>query len=126
MVDRSSFSSVGSLFHARGAATEKALSAIHRRVHGTMRSPDDEACSADHAGTSATDVSKTEVYSGVCVRALSHHNVKGIPYAITERRVVELIPVLGRQPAGDASHKPGGRLPLLSARPSATLAIVAW
>jgi len=51
---------------------------------------------------------------------------KGRPYAITERRVVELIPVLGRQPAGDVSHKPGGRLPLLSARPPATLAIVAW
>ena len=29
----------------------------------------------------------------------------------------ELIPVLGSQPAGDLSHKPGGRLPLLSARP---------
>jgi len=31
------------------------------------------------------------------------------------------IPVLGSQPAGDASHKPGGRLPLLSARPAVTL-----
>jgi len=30
--------------------------------------------------------------------------------------VPELIPVLGSQPAGDVSHKPGGRLPLLSAR----------
>jgi len=35
---------------------------------------------------------------------------------IAERRVPELIPVLGSQPAGDVSHKPGGRLPLLSAR----------
>jgi len=34
----------------------------------------------------------------------------------TERRVPELIPVLGSQPAGDVSHKPGGMLPLLSAR----------
>jgi len=33
-----------------------------------------------------------------------------------------VIPVLGRQPAGDVSHKPGGRLPLLSARPAVTLA----
>jgi len=33
-------------------------------------------------------------------------------------RVPELIPVLGSQPAGDVSHKPGGRLPLLSAGPS--------
>jgi len=33
------------------------------------------------------------------------------PYSITERRVLELIPVLDSQPAGDVSHKPGGRLP---------------
>jgi len=39
---------------------------------------------------------------------------------ITESRVPELIPVLGRQPAGDVNHKPGGRLPLLSARPAVT------
>ena len=31
-----------------------------------------------------------------------------------------LILVLGSQPAGDVSHKPGGRLPLLSARPAVT------
>ena len=42
------------------------------------------------------------------------------PYSITERRVPELIPVLGNQPAGDVSHKPGGRLPLLPARPVVT------
>ena len=36
--------------------------------------------------------------------------------------VPALIPVLGSQPAGDVSHKPGGRLPLLSARPAVTLA----
>ena len=38
------------------------------------------------------------------------------------RRVPKLIPVLGSQPAGDVSHKPGGRLPLLSARPAVTAA----
>jgi len=43
------------------------------------------------------------------------------PYSTTERRVSELIPVIGSQPAGDVSHKPGGRLPLLSARPAVTL-----
>jgi len=32
--------------------------------------------------------------------------------------VPELIPVLGSQPAGDVSHKPGGKLPLLSTRPA--------
>ena len=47
---------------------------------------------------------------------------KASPYLITERRVLQLIPVLGSQPAGDVSHKPGGRLPLLSARPAVTLA----
>ena len=36
---------------------------------------------------------------------------KVFPYSITERRVTELIPVLGSQPAGDESDKPGGRLP---------------
>ena len=41
---------------------------------------------------------------------------------ITEHRVPELIPVLGSLPAGDMSHKPGCRLPLLSARPTVTLA----
>jgi len=46
---------------------------------------------------------------------------KGSRYSITERRVPELIPVLGSQPAGDVSHKPAGRLPLLSARPAVTL-----
>jgi len=40
---------------------------------------------------------------------------------IGERRVLELIPVLGSQPAGDMSHKPGSRQPLLSARPAVTL-----
>jgi len=47
-------------------------------------------------------------------------NGKGSPYSITERRVPELIPVLGSQPAGDVSYKPGGRLTLLSARPAVT------
>ena len=43
---------------------------------------------------------------------------KGGPYSTAERRVPEIIPVLGSQPTGDVSHKPGGRLPLLSARPA--------
>jgi len=45
--------------------------------------------------------------------------VKGSPYSITDP---ELILVLGSQPPGDVSHKPGGRLLLLSARPAVTLA----
>ena len=47
-------------------------------------------------------------------------NGKGSPYSITERRVPDLIQVLGSQPAGNVSHKPDGRLPLLSARPAVT------
>jgi len=43
---------------------------------------------------------------------------KGSPYSTVERRV------LGSQPAGDVSHKPGGRLPSLSARPAVTLATI--
>jgi len=53
-----------------------------------------------------------------------HKKGKGSPYSIAERRVPELIPVFGSQPAGDVSHKPGGKLPLLSvsARPAVTSA----
>jgi len=49
---------------------------------------------------------------------------KASPYSINERRVPDLIPVLGSQPAGDVGHKPDGRLPLLSARPAVTPAIL--
>jgi len=45
---------------------------------------------------------------------------KGSPYSVTEHRVSELIPVLSSQHAGDVSHEPDGRLPLLSARPAVT------
>ena len=38
--------------------------------------------------------------------------------------VPELIPVLGSQSAGDVCQKPGDRLPLLSDRPTVTLAIL--
>ena len=47
---------------------------------------------------------------------------KSSPYSTAEHRVPELTPVLGSQPVGDVSHKPGVRLPLLSARPAVTLA----
>jgi len=45
---------------------------------------------------------------------------KGSRHSIAERRLPEPIPVLGSQPAGDVSHKPGGKLPLLSARAAVT------
>ena len=67
---------------------------------------------------SAVDLSS---WSWSCKNGLAYiKKGKDSPYSITERRVPELIPVLGSQPAGDMSHKPGGRLPLLSARPAVT------
>ena len=65
--------------------------------------------------------------SGVATLRTAIHLL--LTYLLTERRVPELIPVLGSQPAGDVSRKPGGRLPVLSARPavtSATLKLAAW
>jgi len=61
---------------------------------------------------------QTDGRIAVSLNALpSRKKGKGSPYSITERRVSELIPVLGNQPVGDVSHKPGGRLPLLSSGP---------
>jgi len=75
VVDRSSFSSIGSLFHARGAATEKVPSPIRRRVRCTTGSPaDDEACTAVRAGTSA--ISMSEMYTGVSKRRLVGHQAQ--------------------------------------------------
>jgi len=84
---------------------------------------------ADVAPAAAHNSKTAHIYNGdfmprsrpyrphaVCVKG------KGSPCTINERRAPELIPVLGSQPAGDVSHKPGGRLPLLSARPAVTLA----
>jgi len=50
------------------------------------------------------------------------YSVKRQRLSIAERKVPQLIPVLGSQPADDVSHKPDARLPLLSARPAVTLA----
>ena len=68
----------------------------------------------DEAGQPSTHAADT--YAG----RVRNVKGKGSPYSITERRVPELIPVLGSQPAGDVRHKPGGRLPLLSARSAVT------
>jgi len=46
--------------------------------------------------------------------------LEGKGNSIAECWVPELVPILGSQPAGDVSHKPGSRLPLLSARPAVT------
>ena len=54
-----------------------------------------------------------------CVKTLQ---VKVAQTRVPSVEVPDLIPVLGSQPAGDVSYKPGGRLPLFSARPAVTLA----
>jgi len=59
----------------------------------------------------------SEATGGPCWRCK-----RSSPYSTAKRRVPELIPDLGSQPAGDVSHKPGDRLPLLSATPAVTLA----
>jgi len=51
---------------------------------------------------------------------LREQALKKVKVANAQGRVPQLIPVLGSQPAGDVSHKPGGGLPLLSARPAVT------
>ena len=49
------------------------------------------------------------------------HTLKKVKIAYTLLRSIGFcIPVLGSQPAGDVSHNPGVRLPLLSARPVVT------
>ena len=72
---------------------------------------------ACHSSSLCDNTEKWVVYSVIIHIKLKG---KGSPYSITEHRVPELIPVLGSQPAGDVSHKSGGRLPLLSARPAVT------
>jgi len=47
----------------------------------------------------------------MCLQFRILKKVKGSPYSSSERRAPELIAVLGIKPAGDVSHKPGGRLP---------------
>jgi len=49
---------------------------------------------------------------------------KKVKVAHTRVPVPELIPVLHNQPAGYMSHEPGGRLPLLCARPAVTAGLL--
>jgi len=73
-----------------------------------------------HADTDRSLLPQSLAYLFRCYNLKYVKKGKGRLYSITERRVPELIPVLGSQPAGGVSHKPGGRLPLLSARPAVT------
>jgi len=61
-----------------------------------------------------------EQHNSKLTSSLLYKKGKGSPYSITECRVPQMIMILGSQPAGDVSHKPGGRLPLLSTRSAVT------
>jgi len=67
-----------------------------------------------------TDRQRTDAIRLAIVAASARRKGKGSPYSITEHRVPELILVFDSQNAGDVSHKPGGRLAVLSARPAVT------
>ena len=71
-------------------------------------------------GAKVTEPHAKSAPNDVCYCSNTRILKKGSPYSITERSVPESIPILGSQPAGDVSHKPGGRLSLLSARPAVT------
>jgi len=76
------------------------------------------SCLLTH-GVEASDSLSWNVL-GPSSRAIAPFKGKASPYSITEHRVPKMIPVLCSQPAGNVSHKPGGTLPLLSARPVVT------
>jgi len=70
-----------------------------------------------------SDIVNTQHLLDRCVqRPNEKSKSKGSPDSIAERMAPEPIPVLGSQPASDVSHKPDGRLPLLSAMPAVSLA----
>ena len=75
--------------------------------------------SPSHVVTSTILHHTVALYSNSSTILIQNYK-KASSYSITERRVTELIPVLGSQPAGNVSHKPSGRLPLLSVRPAVT------
>jgi len=99
----------------------------HPSVAG--RAQDRESSPArDRRSTTVPRHQLSVTYERKNIRHHRHHShrlstklkYKGSPYSITKPRVPKLIPVLGSQHASDGSHKPGGRLPLVSARPAVT------
>ena len=94
------------------------VAAVMHSIHRALRESCQTTVSLSRA---ANDVyTQTDSTGGSSYAPSGYQYSKRSPYSITERRVPELIPVLGSQPAGDVSHKPGSRLPLLSARPAVT------
>jgi len=55
-----------------------------------------------------TIVIQASVKGRLCIQFYTEFAKKGSPYSTAERRVPQLIPVLGSQSARDVSHKPRG------------------
>ena len=70
------------------------------------------SCASSSSSSSSSVHAHTHCYKPVTAKG------KGSLHSTAKHRVLEQIPVLGSQPAGDVSYKPGSRLPLLSARPA--------
>ena len=108
------------------------LSAVRARdIDRQRRAPGSSGAAARRSAVNAGGVVLTTgVDDAPQHRPVISNKRKAGPYSITERRVPELIPVFGGQPAGDVSHKPGGRLPLLFATPAilkrAATSFAAW
>ena len=94
------------------------LAAVMHSIHRALR----ESCQTTVSFSRAANevYTQTDSTEGSSNAPSGYQYSKRSPYSITERRVPELLPVLGSQPAGDVSHKPGSRQPLLSARPAVT------
>jgi len=80
-VERNCLSSGGSLFHARGAATQNAPSPNFRLVRGTMKSPRLAIRRPGRPDTSAADVSRSLMYAGECPASVlwtSRHSLNSV------------------------------------------------
>jgi len=100
------------------------LDRVNSRTHSD-RSITRQTCMADFAlrpksRSAGTVAVVTSFICDALCKTWRHLQSRSKKVRVTERRVPELIPVLGSQPAGDVSDKPGGKLPLLSAKPLVT------
>ena len=104
--------------HRAGCARHSACS-TRTRCSPTSRGCSSRDCSCTAASLSPSSTSTRRSRLTTSSAGVSYSKCECSPKSTTERRVPELIQVLGSQPAGDVvSHKPGGSLPLLSARPA--------
>jgi len=101
------------------------LASSQKTCATTRRGTNDTLSSSTQPASATTSSHKKSSQHSTLSAVISCRDIKkgkGSPYPIAKCRVPEPIPVLGSQPEGDVSHKPGSRLPLLSARTAVTLA----